>query len=138
MSSPIESWLSQSIKEMKDGLAKDPQMDPTLRVLGALNYKLNSRLSLFDKPEERCLAYLLSLLIDDIFVNLTGDFPYAEKAIDEKREFCSQVRQNMEKLATNCNDIKGVGWAAICELVDSYFTALHNLEEILDERRNSL
>ncbi len=128
MAAQIRDWLGQASAVMIAENKKD-MGGPTFTILAELNHKLRSNLTFCDSAEERCLGYFLSLFIDDIFNNFTADSPYNKQVVEEKNLFLGKLSGALETLSREGSDIKGSGWKALSEVVDSYFVQLAQIDK---------
>lgn len=96
---------------------------PALRNLQTIlsNYKTES-------PYLNFLAFFLSIFIDDLYYNLSGDFPYDEASKQKRDGIFRDIGQLLVKLSDLLNSEDGVKLYAIyISLVEKYTDGLGSL-----------
>jgi hypothetical protein len=78
-----------------------------------------------------CFMFLLDLLVDDIFYNMSGDAPYSNTHLSKVRDAVfAQVGKTFVEIGTNLAIPEAeVPWSSLSELVAVYLNELHNLDE---------
>lgn len=119
--------LQTDIQQTGNKLASEgSDAGPVLRRLQSLLPKRNT-----NQPQLNFLSFFLFNFIDDIYFNLSGDFPYTEQSKQIIDEFYRLIGNHLIKLGQEFDQLEYKPLFNIyTEMVGSYYDTLNQLESI--------
>jgi hypothetical protein len=125
----ISSWIRQAAEEMSSSVETGAV---SLAPLKRFQRKIERTLDLDLDKDNQFVVFFLSTLIQDLFYNFSGDFPYSGPVEEEKQKVFRELVTDFRRFA-EALELEGSGekLQACSELVNTYLTGVSAVNAIL-------